>query len=90
MKTILLSVVFVAFVSGCTHKTSTNPRLTNSDMHEIMSVVMQNTTNTVLGFTQSPNGNVTVDVTGGTFDLHHASNGWVIVSNTTKQRVFMK
>jgi len=88
MKTFFLSIAFVALALGCSHKPSTS--LTNSDMHEFTSVVMQQTTNTVLGFTQSPTGDVTVDVTGGTYVLHHASNGWVIVSSTTTQRVFPK
>ena len=84
MKRTLLSLAFVVFVSACSHKTDSG--LTKSDKQELMAFVSQKTTNTVIGFTSSTNGYVTVDTSGEKFVFHHASNGWTIVVRAATQR----
>jgi hypothetical protein len=58
---------------------------TKSEIQEFKSVVSQQTTNNIRGFSRSTNGYVIVDTSGEMFVLHHATNGWEILHRAETQ-----
>lgn len=64
----------------------TDSGLTKSDIHEINSVVSQQTTSHIMGFTVATNGDVTVMTEKPEhFLLHRSAAGWAIVTNAVQE-----
>jgi hypothetical protein len=83
MKSTLLSLALVVFVSACSHKTDSG--VTRSDKDELLSIVSKKTTNAVMGVTLVTNGYVAVDTSGERFVFHKAPDGWVLVNRAATQ-----
>ena len=83
MKSAILGLILVLFLSACSHKTDTEFKhsLTQSDKDELMSFVSHNTTNSVIAFTFT-NGYAKIFTSEEKFVFAHGTNGWSIVERS--------
>ena len=68
----------------------TDSGFTQVEIQEFTSVISRNTTNAIMGFSRSPKGNVIANTSGEMFELHHGTNGWVILHKAEAQWVLPK
>ena len=88
-KSRLIALGLLTLLASCSSKTESG--ITKRELSEIMSAVSQKTTNTIMGFSQSPGGDVTVETEAPeSFVLRRVSSGWVIVSSEKRQWIAPK